>query len=183
MRRHEVLRTRFVTVGGEPQQVVAAELEIALPLTDFSGMSAASRVSAVERVVAEEAQAAFDLEQGPLVRMRLVREGFEEHVLVVVMHHIISDGWSMGVLIREVGAVYAAYAAGAESPLAELEIQYGDYAVWQRERLQGERLAESLEYWRQQLQGARCWSYRRTVGVEQWLGWPERKWRWSCQRA
>ena len=116
--------------------------------------------------------------------MRLVRVGFEEHVVLLTMHHIVSDGWSMGVLMREVAALYAAYAAGTESPLAELEIQYADYAVWQREWLQGEVLEEQLEYWRRAVGGApRCWSCRRTVRGRRCRAVAGRKWRWSCRRA
>ena len=97
--------------------------------------------------------AAFDLAHGPLLRLRLLRLGAEEHVLLLTMHHIISDGWSMSVLIREVAALYEAYASGASSPLAELPIQYADFAVWQREWLGSGVLEQQLEYWRQQLGG------------------------------
>ncbi|NVJ19573.1 condensation domain-containing protein, partial [Myxococcus sp. AM010] len=96
----------------------------------------------------------FNLEVGPLLRATLLREGEEAHVLVLVMHHIVSDGWSMGVLVRELVALYEAYSQGRESPLPELEVQYADYAVWQREWLKGEVLEEQLGYWRKQLAGA-----------------------------
>ena len=102
----------------------------------------------------EEAQRVFDLSRGGLLRQTLLRLGAEEHVLLFTMHHIVSDGWSMEILTREVSALYEAYAAGQESPLTELPIQYADYAVWQREWLQGEVLEEQLGYWRQQLAGA-----------------------------
>src|SRR5829696_8380206 len=101
-----------------------------------------------------ESEQPFDLGQGPLWRARLLRLGAEEHVLLFTMHHIVSDGWSMEILTREVSALYAAYAVGQESPLLELPIQYADYAVWQREWLQGEMLEEQLGYWRTQLTGA-----------------------------
>src|SRR5262249_4410958 len=101
-----------------------------------------------------EAALAFDLSTGPLLRARLLRLAAEEHVLLVTLHHIISDGWSTGVLVREVGALYEAFAQGLPSPLAELPVQYADYAVSQREWLQGEVLEEQLRYWREQLSGA-----------------------------
>src|SRR6185503_17794965 len=99
----------------------------------------------------EQAQLPFQLEQWPLLRVGLYRLAAEEHVLLVVMHHIISDGWSMQVLMQELGRLYTAYAKGEQSPLAELPVQYGDYAMWQREWLQGAVLEEQLQYWRQQL--------------------------------
>ena len=112
----------------------------------------------------EQAGQPFELSRAPLLRVQLLRLSAAEHVLLV-MHHIISDGWSMGVLVREVAALYEAYSAGRESPLPELPIQYADYAVWQREWLQGEVLEGELGYWREQLRGRRrCWSCRRTSG-------------------
>ncbi|HEY4424511.1 MAG TPA: amino acid adenylation domain-containing protein, partial [Pyrinomonadaceae bacterium] len=107
-----------------------------------------------QRIADAEARLPFDLERGPLLRVRLLRLSEEEHVLLVTMHHIVSDGWSMGVLVREVGMLYPALCAGAESPLEELAIQYADYAVWQREWLSGEVLDQQLSYWREQLAGA-----------------------------
>src|SRR5437660_11586060 len=96
---------------------------------------------------------AFELERGPLVRVTLLRLGEQEHVLLVTMHHMVSDGWSSGIMVREFSRLYAAYVKGEESPLAELQVQYADYAVWQREWLQGEVLEEQLQYWREQLAG------------------------------
>ena len=101
----------------------------------------------------EEAETGFDLSRGPLLRVKVLKLEEEEHVVLFTMHHIVSDGWSMGILIREVGALYQAYSAGEESPLEELPIQYADFAVWQREWLQGEALEAELEYWRKQLEG------------------------------
>src|SRR5205823_8798572 len=105
------------------------------------------------RLAIEEASIPFDLGRGPLLRGKLLRLGEEEHVLLLTMHQIVSDGWSVGVLVRELGVLYEAYAGGKESPLPELPIQYADYAEWQREYLQGEVLEEQLEYWRKQLGG------------------------------
>jgi hypothetical protein len=147
VRRHEVLRTRFVEVGGQPVQVIEQALELALAVEDVS------ELAGVERVAAQEAQAGFDLEHGPLLRVRLLRLSAEEHVLLLTMHHIISDGWSMSVLVREVAGLYEAYRHGEASPLPELALQYADFAVWQRQWLESGVLAEQMGYWRQQLGG------------------------------
>ena len=155
LRRHEVLRTSFPARQGEPVQVIAAaSQEFSLPLTDLSELVAGEREQAARRMADEEAQTPFDLTVGPLVRGRLLRLGAAEHVALFTMHHIVSDGWSMGVLIQEVSQLYEAYSRGEESPLAEPAIQYADYAVWQREWLRGEALAKQLAYWREQLAGA-----------------------------
>src|SRR6185295_17863208 len=105
------------------------------------------------RIAEGEARRPFDLEQGPLLRARLLRLSEEEHVLLVTMHHIVSDGWSMGVLVKEVAALYSAFSTGQAATLEELPVQYADYAVWQREWLQGEVLERQLSYWREQLAG------------------------------
>jgi amino acid adenylation domain-containing protein len=154
VRRHEVLRTTFATVGGQPQQVIGKAGSVSLPVQELSRLGEQEREAAAAGMIEREARAGFDLESGPLVRARLLRLGAEEHVLLLTMHHIVSDGWSLGVLVKELSALYAAYAQRQPSPLAELAIQYADYAVWQREWLQGAVLAEQLQYWREQLQGA-----------------------------
>ena len=128
-RRHEALRTTFSDEGGRPVQVIHAPAPVPLPVTDLTALDGAEQGSEARRVVNEEAGRPFDLSAGPLLRARLVKLGEQEHVLILVMHHIVSDGWSSGVLVREVTALYAAYSAGQESPLAELPIQYADYAV------------------------------------------------------
>ena len=153
IQRHEVLRTTFTTIEGQPVQVISPETHFTLPLTDLGHLPPAQRQAEAQRLAREEALRPFDLSTGPLVRARLLRLSTEEHVLLLSMHHIVSDGWSMGLLIREVAALYEAYAVGAESPLKELGLQYGDYAVWQREWLQGEVLDQQLAYWRKQLAG------------------------------
>ncbi len=153
LRRHEALRTTFETLDGQPVQVIAHAMRLALPLTDLSGMSEAERESQVKHLSQEEAEQSFDLTQGPLIRGRLLRLSGEAHLLLLTMHHIISDGWSTGVLIREVAALYEAYSRGEASPLPELEVQYADYALWQREWLGGQTLEAQLDYWRQQLSG------------------------------
>src|SRR5689334_3034187 len=153
VRRHEALRTIFSTRNGEPVQIVLAELHLPIPLIDLSRQSPTERETAIRELSEEEAQHPFDLVTGSLMRARLLRLSTEEHVLLLSMHHIVSDGWSMGLLIREVATLYEAYAVGASSPLKELNLQYGDYAVWQREWLQGEVLEQQLAYWREQLGG------------------------------
>jgi amino acid adenylation domain-containing protein/non-ribosomal peptide synthase protein (TIGR01720 family) len=151
VRRHEVLRTSFTMVVGEPRQVISAATKIKLPLEDFSHLPAEQREEEAARLAGEEAREPFDLSRGPLLRARLLRLAADEHVLLATMHHIVSDGWSMGVLVREVSALYEAYCAGAESPLPELAIQYADFAVWQRQWLSGDVLEEQMSYWRKQL--------------------------------
>jgi amino acid adenylation domain-containing protein len=154
VRRHEVLRTVFISEAGQPRQLVREHTAQALEVTDLSHLPQVEREVEAHLRASEEAQRPFDLGRGPLLRTSLLKLGTEEHVLLLTMHHIVSDGWSAGVLVREMGALYAAYAQGGESPLEELAIQYGDYARWQREWLQGEVLEEQLGYWREQLAGA-----------------------------
>jgi amino acid adenylation domain-containing protein len=153
VRRHEALRTIFATRDGKPVQIILPEIRLPLPLDDLSPLPPAERETATRQFSRQEAQGAFDLSAGPLVRARLLRLSAEEHVLLLTMHHIVSDGWSIGLLIDELRVLYEAFAGGAESPLEALEIQYGDYAVWQREWLQGEVLERQLSYWRGQLGG------------------------------
>ncbi|HKP83856.1 MAG TPA: condensation domain-containing protein, partial [Pyrinomonadaceae bacterium] len=154
VRRHEVLRTSFPSVDGQPRQRIVEGWQPALPLIDLSSLDQAMAREAVKRLVQREALQPFELATGPLLRATLLRRGAEEHVLLFTMHHIVSDGWSMGLLVREVAALYKAYQGGEESPLEELAVQYADYAVWQREWLAGEVLEGQLEYWRRQLAGA-----------------------------
>ncbi|HEY2292939.1 MAG TPA: amino acid adenylation domain-containing protein, partial [Thermoanaerobaculia bacterium] len=154
VRRHEVLRTTFREADGQPAQVIAPPGRWELPLVDLSGLPAGVRDGLARRLAQEEATRPFDLERGPLLRAVLLRLAPAEHALLLTMHHIVSDGWSMGVLVREVTQLYAAAAAGAPSPLPELAIQYADFAVWQRGWLQGERLERQLAYWRERLAGA-----------------------------
>ncbi|MFL5382416.1 MAG: amino acid adenylation domain-containing protein, partial [Longimicrobiaceae bacterium] len=154
VRRHEALRTTFGEVDGSPVQVIAPFGGFALAVEDLSALGAADGEAALGRRAGEEARRAFDLSAGPLFRAALVRLSDEEHVLLLTMHHIVSDGWSMGVLFRELSALYQAYREGRESPLPELGVQYADYAAWQREHLQGEVLEGELAYWRERLADA-----------------------------
>ncbi|ACB75251.1 non-ribosomal peptide synthetase [Opitutus terrae] len=153
-RRHESLRTTFAAVEGQPVQVIAASAQVPLPVIDLAALPAAERADAARRWTAEEARRPFDLARGPLLRAALLRLADDEHILLLTMHHIVSDGWSMGVLTRELGELYAAATEGRASPLPELSIQYVDFAVWQRGWLRGAVLATQLDYWKQQLAGA-----------------------------
>jgi amino acid adenylation domain-containing protein len=154
VRRHEALRTVFAQVDGAPVQVISPFAGFALPVEDLSGLGEADREGALRRLAQEEAARPFDLAAGPLFRASLLRLSDEDHVLLLSMHHIVSDGWSMGVLFGELSALYAAYREGVESPLPELEVQYADYAVWQREQVAGEVLDRQLAYWKERLAGA-----------------------------
>jgi amino acid adenylation domain-containing protein len=153
VRRHSVLRTRFASVDGQPVQVVESTLELAVPLVDLGGLPDAERPAEVRRWVVNESHRPFELAKGPLLRAVLLRLADREHVLVLTAHHIVFDGWSAGVLLRELAALYPAFSQGAPSPLPELAIQYADFAVWQRHLLRGPLLEEQLAYWRAKLAG------------------------------
>src|SRR4051812_10868223 len=154
VRRHEALRTTFAEGNGSPVQVIAPFGGFALPVEDLSGLGETDREAALGQRARDEAARPFDLSAGPLFRAVLLRLGAEEHVLLLSMHHVVSDGWSLGVLFGELSALYAAYREGRESPLPELPVQYADYAVWQRGQLAGEALERQLSYWRERLAGA-----------------------------
>jgi amino acid adenylation domain-containing protein len=153
-RRHEVLRTSIDLIDDQPAQLISEEVEVELPVLDLSDIPADERDAEARRLATEEVTRAFDLRRGPLLRARVLRLAPEEHALLIIIHHIICDGWSIGVLMNEVAALYTAYTAGEEPSLPELPIQYADYAVWQREWLTGDVLEEQLSYWREQLGGA-----------------------------
>ncbi len=151
-RRHEVLRTRLVA-DGRPLQAIDPPPRRPLALVDLSGLPEPLRQPAARRAVAELQSTPFDLARGPLLRAALCTLADDERVFCLAIHHIAFDGWSLGLLIGEVMALYGAFAAGSPSPLPELPIQYADFAVWQRRSLQGDLLAEQLAYWRGQLGG------------------------------
>ena len=154
VRRHEVLRTTFETTAqGQPVQVIHEHEWRSVPMVDLEALSERKRMEQARQLIEEERLRPFDLSQGPVVRGRLLRMGLQEHVMLYTVHHIASDGWSMGVLNRELGVLYEAFANGQPSPLPELPIQYADFAVWQREWLQGEALEKQLNYWKEQLAG------------------------------
>jgi amino acid adenylation domain-containing protein len=154
VQRHEVLRTHFAMVDGSAVQIIAPHLEIPFPVIDLQPLSDSLQQLEVQRLVTHEAQRSFDLSTGPLLRIKLVQLASEEHVLLLNMHHIISDGWSMGVLVKEVTTLYQAYITDTPAQLAELPIQYADFAHWQRQWLQGEVLQSQVDYWKEQLAGA-----------------------------
>ncbi len=152
VRRHESLRTVFREHDGEPVQVVGPAAPVALPLVDLRGVPEGEREA--RRLAEAEAAFPFDLARGPLLRSTLLRLGDGDHVLCFTMHHVVSDGWSMDVLVREVSALYAAFARGEMPELPELPVQYADFAVWQRGWLVGAVLEEQLAYWKGRLRGA-----------------------------
>jgi amino acid adenylation domain-containing protein len=152
--RHEALRTSFRLVDGEPVQVIAPELEMQLPIVDRSEVPLVDRDTEVRRLVEIQASLPFDLERGPLLRAQLVRLAPDEHVLILVVHHIVFDGWSSGVLSRELSECYRAFTSGNTPQLPDLPIQYADFAVWQREWLASGAFEQQLAYWRAQLAGA-----------------------------
>jgi amino acid adenylation domain-containing protein len=154
VRRHDALRTTFVHVDAEAMQVIAPTLKLEMPIIELQGISEEERQTEARCLATEEARRPFDLAQGPLARMKLLRLAGQEHVLLVTMHHIISDGWSLQVFARELSTLYDAFAIGGVSPLPPLPIQYADFAVRQRQRLRGQLLERQLAFWRQQLQGA-----------------------------
>ncbi|GAB3356937.1 amino acid adenylation domain-containing protein [Lysobacter tyrosinilyticus] len=152
--RHESLRTRFESVNGVPLQRVSEQGTFSLVDYDLRNLDAAAQKTAIDEHSITEAHELFDLSTGPMIRGRLLRLSEQEHVLLVTQHHIISDGWSHGVLLREVKALYTAFSQGQPDPLPELAIQYADYATWQRQWLQGEVIEGQVDYWREHLSGA-----------------------------
>ncbi|HYO56779.1 condensation domain-containing protein, partial [Archangium sp.] len=154
IQRHEALRTTFASPGGRVVQVISPEVRLELAVEELEGLAAPEREAEARRRAREEAQRPFELSRGPLLRAKVLRLAREEHVLVLVMHHIVTDGWSNNVLLRELSELYAAYEAGGVPSLPELALQYADYAVWQRQWLQGEVLEAQLSYWKKTLAGA-----------------------------
>ena len=154
VRRHEALRTTFEFVDGQPAQIIAPASDLDVEVVDLTSVSPAMREQEAHRLALKESQQGFDLSRGPLLRVKLLRLGDADHVFVLTMHHIISDGWSLGLLFSELTSLYQAYATGHPSPLPELPCQYADYSEWQHEYLQGETLSTLLNYWKRQLDGA-----------------------------
>jgi hypothetical protein len=153
-RRHESLRTTFTLKDGQPVQVVGPPRQIALPIIDLTKLPQPERQVETRRLASSWRTLAFDLKHGPLIRICLLKLGEAHHVLLLTLHHIISDGWSLRILVRELSALYDAYLQGQASPLSDLEVQYGDYAVWQREQLQGKLFERQLAYWKEKLSHA-----------------------------
>lgn len=149
--RHEVLRTRFEIIEGQPVVVIDEPAPFKLAVTDLGHLGADEREAAARHLAATEHESPFDLARGPLLRVRLLKLGEGEQVLLVTLHHIIADGWSIDILSRELVALYAAFSEGQPSPLAQPPLQYVDFAAWQRQWLQGEALETQISYWRRQL--------------------------------
>ncbi|MGH9571787.1 MAG: condensation domain-containing protein, partial [Candidatus Angelobacter sp.] len=154
VRRHEALRTRFPLVNGRPVQVVSPPQPLTLPQIDFTQLEPAMQGIAVQEAVSREAAQAFSLEDGPLLRNKLLKLSADEHVVLLTVHHIVFDAWSAGILLQELAALYETYSTGGDSALPELPLQYADFAQWQREQLTGETLNSMIDYWREQLAGA-----------------------------
>ncbi|HEX7181318.1 MAG TPA: amino acid adenylation domain-containing protein, partial [Thermoanaerobaculia bacterium] len=157
VRRHAALRTTFVEIDGEPRQVIAPPGPVSLPVIDLSGLPAQGSDQLhpeAGRLTAQEADHPFDLARGPLLRLHLLRHGHRRHTLIVNVHHVVSDGWSAGVLVQETTSLYDAFVQGLPSPLPELPVQYVDFAIWQRRWLSGPVLEAQLDFWRRELTGA-----------------------------
>jgi amino acid adenylation domain-containing protein len=152
--RHEAFRTTFAERGGQAVQVVHPHVDVPLAVVDLTHLPDAERAAAADALVEDDANRGFDLAAGPLFRARVIRVGADEHLISTCMHHIVSDGWSQGIFVRELNALYAAFHAGLPDPLAPLELQFADYAVWQRAHLGEAGLRRQLDHWRQALAGA-----------------------------
>ena len=153
VQRHESLRTTFAMLEGEIVQIIAPMLAVSLPTIDLQNLSPTQQQTTALQLAIEAAQRPFDLATGPLFKVTVLKQSDTEHILLLNLHHIVADGWSMGVLIRELGTLYTAFVNNGRSPLAALPLQYADFAEWQHQYLQGEVLATQLAYWRQQLSG------------------------------
>lgn len=152
--RHEILRTRFHEIDGEPIQVIDARLRVALPVREIHVSNESEIATAIAEAIQHEIDDGFDLHTGPLLKFRLLRLAQNDFVLLRTWHHIISDAWSITVFDRELSALYAAFSSGMESPLEPLPVQFADHVLWQRNRLQGERLEGLQDYWKKRLDGA-----------------------------
>ncbi len=151
VRRHESLRTIIGSEDGVPVQLVAPELTISLPVDDLRSIPRADRDARAEFLTVEEARRRFDLGTGPLIRARLLRHEEEDHVLLITVHHVISDGWSIGVITEELGALYESFCRGNRASLPDLTLQYGDFAIWQKQWLESSKLTDQLAYWTRKL--------------------------------
>ncbi|MFB2976515.1 amino acid adenylation domain-containing protein [Microseira sp. BLCC-F43] len=151
IKRHESLRTTFIEVNGEPVQEIASTLSVTIPIVDLREFSEIDRIQKSQNLAIEEIRQPFALDKAPLLRVKLLQLGETDWVILFAMHHIISDAWSLGILIQEIANIYEAFCLGKPSPLPELSIQYADFAVWQRQCLQGKVLETQLAYWKQQL--------------------------------
>lgn len=153
IQRHEILRTTFTADRGEPRQIIHPHLPIAISIINLRDLSASEQAIEVHRLSTENTDRPFDFAQGPLLRVTILQLAETEYIILTAMHHIVVDGWSIGVFIEELFAVYRAYKQGITPILPELSIQYADYSLWQRQQLQGDVLEKQLNYWKQQLAG------------------------------
>ncbi len=151
VQRHEVLRTSFSVVDESPIQVIHPHLQLKMQVLDWRKLTEADQLSKAQQLAAEELQQSFDLSNPPLLRVKLLQLADQSHLLLLVIHHIVCDGWSMDIFCRELFTLYTAFCAGESSPLPELSLQYADFAHWQRQWLQGEILQTQLNYWQKQL--------------------------------
>ncbi|CAG0930606.1 surfactin family lipopeptide synthetase A [Thermoflexales bacterium] len=154
IKRHATLRTIFASEDGQPSQVIIPEMYLGLPVIDLRNLSEIERSKETKRLIREEAQHPFDLKQGPLLRSRLIRLSEIDHLFLLIMHHIVSDGWSMEILARELMTTYQAVTSGRRIQLPDLPIQYADFAVWQRQQMQAQAFEKALAYWKGQLADA-----------------------------
>ncbi|MEO6825468.1 MAG: condensation domain-containing protein [Nitrosospira sp.] len=151
VRRHEALRTTFSIQDNQPIQVIAPRLTVELPVIDLQHHAPEEREAAAREQAVLEARRPFDVETGPLFRSTLLRLTPEDHLLLISFHHLVADGWSLGVFLRELAATYPAFVKGLLSPLPDLPIQYPDYVVWQKQWLEGSVMQDQLGYWKQKL--------------------------------
>src|ERR1700704_2170035 len=151
--RHESLRTHFAVVDGAPVQIIEPQLELELPIEDLSSLDESVRREKVKAAERQEWMQPFDLSRGPLLRLKLLKLGEQDYVLLRSFHHIVFDGWSLGVFNQEFMLFYQAFSEGRSNPLPELPVQYADFALWQRKYLNEEGLRPHLEYWKEQLAG------------------------------
>jgi amino acid adenylation domain-containing protein len=155
VQRHEILRTNFGVVGGQPVQIISRSLTLELPMIDLNELPEALRDAEARCIIEREAQYKFNLATDPLLRVRVMRLSDDEHIALMTTHHVVLDGWSMTLLIREIAALYEAFIAGQEPSLPDLPVQYADFAVWQQNWLRSEAQETQLEYWQKQLAGVR----------------------------
>ncbi|GAA6614733.1 amino acid adenylation domain-containing protein [Scytonema sp. NUACC26] len=151
VRRHEVLRTTITSVDEQPMQVIAPTLSVKMPVVDLQGLPKNTREVETQRLAKQQARRCFNLTKGPLLCTTLLQLGSQEYMLLFTIHHIVADGWSAGIILREITALYESFCAGIPSPLPQLPIQYADFAIWQRQWLQKKVLASQMDYWKQQL--------------------------------
>jgi non-ribosomal peptide synthetase component F/acyl carrier protein len=152
--RHEILRTSFLSVEGQPVQQIEPPEPVELPVVDLRALPADQRQAEVKRLVHEEITRPFDVTQTPLIRWTLLQQGSETHTLIQVEHHFVHDGWTMSILLGEIKALYAAFSRGQASPLAELPLQFADFAIWQRRWMQGPVARDQQAYWKERLSGS-----------------------------